>query len=137
MYKSIAWLLFPIIAWLFLAKPASGQHQKRRILFTTPQGYAQRMVSALEDTDASPVSMPLIETVTPGNQSQLKALFNNRGKYQWTAFSSRKAIEVFANCLKEMNYSVDSFRHIQFCAIGKDAEHLYNLIPPPTLKKWE
>ena len=127
MYKSTVFLLFSIIATLLISTPISGQYQKPRVLFTTPQGYAQRMVAALEDIDIFPVSLPLIETVNPDNPSQIKALINNPDKYQWIAFSSRKAIEVFAQYLKDMNCSVNQFKHIQFCAIGKDAKHMYNL----------
>lgn len=127
MGKSIVLLLFPLLAMLFIAIPVSGQNQKPRVLFTTPNGYAQRMVAALEEIDVFPVSLPLIETVNTEDKTQLKSLFNNPDKYQWIAFSSRKAIEVFAQQLKEMSYSMDYFKQTQFCAIGKDAEHLYNL----------
>lgn len=127
MFKTIALLLFPLFAMLFMAKPVTGQQQQPRVLFTTPYGYAQRMVTALEEIDVLPVSLPLIETVNPDNWSPIKMLINHRDNYQWIAFSSRKAIEVFAQYLKDTNCAVDQFSHVQFCAIGKDAEHLYNL----------
>lgn len=94
----------------------------RKVLFGTPEGYAQRLAEAIEAAGGIPVSVPFIETVIPEDNAALDSLFKRIDSYDYIAFSSRKAIEAFFSSWDEENES--DLPGIKFCAIGKDADLL-------------
>jgi len=94
----------------------------RKVLFGTPEGYAQRLAEAIEAAGGMPVPVPFIETVIPEDNPALDSLFKNIDTYDYIAFSSRKAIEAFFSSRYEVNES--DLSGIKFCAIGKDADLL-------------
>ena len=110
----------------FLLLPACHRSplKDKAILFTTPNGYAQRMQKALQNAHATAISLPTIETTLNEDNPALINLLTSPQQVDWIAFSSRKAIQAFARSLKKLNTTPQDYPHIQFCAIGKDAEYL-------------
>ncbi len=98
----------------------------KKILFTTPNGYALRLQQALKETGATPFSLPMVETTIPEENVPLETLLKNPEQYNWIAFSSRKAIQAFAQCKERLNIQEQTLKNIHFCAIGSDAEYLEN-----------
>lgn len=114
-------LTVAVMISLFLSCSDSG-FSGRKVLFGTPEGYAQRLGSAIEKAGAIPVSIPFIETVIPEDNPALDSLFSNLETYDYIAFSSRKAIEAFFNSRDTINNQ--QLTDVNFCAIGKDADLL-------------
>jgi uroporphyrinogen-III synthase len=92
------------------------------ILITSPKGYSERFAAIFSESQLNPVTIPMIETIIPGNMPDMIRLFMNLSRYEYIAFSSRKAIESFYQIQKEENRSLTG---LKFCAIGKDAEYMY------------
>jgi uroporphyrinogen-III synthase len=81
---------------------------------------------ALKETGATPISLPMVETTIPEENPQLEFLLRNPEQYNWIAFSSRKAIQAFAQYKERFKIQDQAINNIHFCAIGKDAEYLEN-----------
>ncbi len=120
---------FLILAFLMLMA-SQGCHQPplkgKKILFTTPDGYAQRMQDALQRSGATAVSLPMIETTLNEDNPALETLLSSPKQADYIAFSSRKAIQAFAQCREKLPISRQVNANIQYCAIGKDAEYLHS-----------
>lgn len=122
-------ILIYIFAAVFLPEIIYAQHvEDKTILITAPSGYAGRFSQAFESTSISPVSIPMIETVLEGDISLIDSLLLNLKDYDWVAFSSRKAIDAFANRLMFYPAYRDSLKNTHFCAIGKDADYMFELL---------
>jgi len=91
------------------------------ILITSPKGYSERFTEIFSESRLNPVAIPMIETVIPENMPDMNRLFMNLSKYEYIAFSSRKAIESFYRMQNKKNLSLGG---IKFCAIGKDTEYM-------------
>jgi uroporphyrinogen-III synthase len=83
---------------------------------------------ALKETDATTVSLPMVETTIPEENPQLESLLKNPEQFNWIAFSSRKAIQAFAQYKEKLKIPDQALKKIHFCAIGKDAEYLENCL---------
>lgn len=66
----------------------------------------------------------MIETVIPSDLPEVDSLLQHLEQYDYIAFSSRKAIEAFANRAENYPEVQKHFPKVGFCAIGKDAEYL-------------
>ncbi len=113
---------------LFVGSCNPTLQKNKKVLFTTPEGYAQRLQDALDEVGVTPVSLPLIETIIQENNPGLEAFITNPKDIDWIAFSSRKAIEAFAQHKERLKVPNEVFKNIKFCAIGKDAEYMRSLL---------
>jgi len=91
------------------------------VLITSPKGYSERFADIFSASVLNPVAIPMIETVIPENMPDLEGLFMNLSRFEYIAFSSRKAIESFYLLQCKKNLPLEG---IKFCAIGKDAEYM-------------
>ena len=102
----------------------------KKILLTSPQGYAERLVRAFEEstevTDLWPVSVPMIQTDILPESPEMLHLLQHLADYDYLAFSSRKAIESFAAACQQNSCTLPD--SLQLCAIGKDNEALHELL---------
>ena len=98
----------------------------RNLLITSPAGYARRFLNAYaelgDQVQCKPVSVPMIETDIYTESADFKAFIQSLEKYDYVAFSSRKAIEAFATYIEQYHLTLPS--HLNYCAIGKDNELL-------------
>jgi len=91
------------------------------ILITSPRGYSERFKNVFSESQLNPVAIPMIETVIPENMPDTDRLFMNLHRYEYIAFSSRKAIESFYQVQSKKNLPLAD---IKFCAIGKDSDYM-------------
>jgi len=91
------------------------------ILITSPEGYSERFSLIFSESCLNPVAIPMIETVIPENMPDMNHLFTHLHRYEYIAFSSRKAIESFHGKWRRSNVPLTG---IKFCAIGKDTEYM-------------
>jgi len=96
--------------------------QQIHVLITSPKGYSERFTKVFEHSSLHPVAIPMIETIIPERVEDLDNLISNIYSYEYIAFSSRKAIQAFADRL-DKNTDISG---IKFCAIGKDTEYMYD-----------
>ena len=92
------------------------------VLITSPEGYSKRFKDVFSESPLNPIAIPMIETVIPENMPEVDRLFMNLHRYEYIAFSSRKAIESFYRMMQ--NKRNISLSGIKFCAIGKDTEYM-------------
>lgn len=101
---------------------SSAQKEIGKVLFTTPEGYAERLSDALKEQGLEPVSLPAVKTVIPVENKELESLLLSIEEYDYIAFSSRKAIEAFF--IASDSLEMEEYGNVVFCAIGKDSEKL-------------
>lgn len=107
-----------VVYFLLLTSLLSAQ---TNILITSPKGYSERFKDVFEESQLSPIAIPMIETVVPQDMPDIDKLLGNIRDYEYIAFSSRKAIESF---YQKWNQNRIDISHIKFCAIGKDTEYM-------------
>ena len=95
--------------------------KQTNVLITSPEGYSERFKAVFSESQLNPIAIPLIETVIPENMPEADHLFMNFHRYEYIAFSSRKAIESFYQIQKVKNLPLAG---IKFCAIGKDTDYM-------------
>jgi len=94
---------------------------RTNILITSPEGYSKRFKDVFSESQLNPIAIPMIETVIPENMPEVDNLFMNLHRYEYIAFSSRKAIESFYKVQSKKNLPLAD---IKFCAIGKDSDYM-------------
>lgn len=114
----------PVILFIITVFTACSSAEKEtvKVLFTTPEGYAERLSDALTEQGLEPVSLPAVKTVIPVENKELESLLLSIEEYDYIAFSSRKAIEAFF--IASDSLEVEEYGNVVFCAIGKDSEKL-------------
>ena len=102
----------------------------KKILLTSPKGYAQRLIWAFaevtEQTDICPVSIPMIQTDILPDSEGMKEFLSQLSAYDYLAFSSRKAIESLAAAIQSTGITLPTC--LQLCAIGKDNEGVREML---------
>ena len=102
----------------------------KKLLLTSPEGYAQRLLQAFRERPARqlfhPVSRPMIRTSVMLDSPGLKTFLSQVETVDYVAFSSRKAIEAFAQGWAEEGRPLPS--SVGWCAIGKDNDLLRELL---------
>ncbi|MCL1932201.1 MAG: uroporphyrinogen-III synthase [Candidatus Azobacteroides sp.] len=111
-----------LVGFISLFAPVKNVSAQTTVLITSPAGYSERFKNVFSESQLNPIAIPLIETVIPEDMPDVDSLFMNLQQYDYVAFSSRKAIESFDQVQKKRNLPLDD---IKFCAIGKDAEYMY------------
>ena len=96
------------------------------VLITSPKGYSKRFKDVFSESPLNSIAIPMIETVIPENMPEMDRLIMNLQRYEYIAFSSRKAIESFYQMMQ--NKRNVSLSGIKFCAIGKDTEYMVEKI---------
>lgn len=99
----------------------SGVTSAQKILLTSPKGYSERFENVFFKSELSSVAIPMIETVVE-DMPDVKYLFDNLNKYEYIAFSSRKAIESFYLEFSKRDIDISGKK---FCAVGKDIDYMY------------
>lgn len=102
-----------------------------KVLITSPAGYSQRFKNEFAASHLQPEAIPMIETVVPEACPEVDHLLGHIAGYDYVVFSSRKGIESFAIRLAFYPEARKEFKNIKFCAIGKDAEYLYERLQLP------
>ncbi|MDR2887166.1 MAG: uroporphyrinogen-III synthase [Bacteroidales bacterium] len=95
------------------------------VLITSPAGYSGRFERVFSESRLTPVVIPVIETVIRDNMPGIDSLMANLHRYEYIAFSSRKAIESFHG---KWSSSKTPLGNIKFCAIGRDAEYMHEML---------
>jgi uroporphyrinogen-III synthase len=121
LHKTILTGILPVII-LFVIQINITSAQTN-ILITSPKGYSERFKDTFFQSHLNPVAIPVIETIIPENMPDMDSLFANLSQYDYIAFSSRKAIDSFYQLQNKKGLSLAG---IKFCAIGKDAEYMYD-----------
>ncbi|KAJ4965072.1 hypothetical protein NE237_016921 [Protea cynaroides] len=118
--------------------PAPAPIYRRRVAFTTPQNYAERLTHLLQLNGAEPIWCPtVVVEPTPGTKASIRSFLlsspNQGGNYaspledfSAIAFTSRTGISAFAESLAELENPPLSPVGEDFTVtgIGKDAELL-------------
>ncbi|MDU1903877.1 MAG: uroporphyrinogen-III synthase [Dysgonomonas sp.] len=112
--------LYGIISFLLLSSNVFSQ--QTHVLITSSKGYSERFSKVFEHSSLHPVAIPMIETIIPERMEDMDSLISHIYNYKYIAFSSRKAIQAFADRLDE-NMDISG---IKFCAIGKDTEYMHD-----------
>ena len=101
----------------------------KRLLITSPQGYAERLLKAFgsgnRDGEFEVTSIPMIQTVIHTSEEFVRFI-SKLTDYDYVAFSSRKAIEALAAYVEAQGIELTS--QVKWCAIGKDNEALSTLL---------
>ena len=98
----------------------------KRILVTAPRNYAARLATAIIEQGGLPILLPTIETCRLENFVELDAALSQLETFDWIAFTSRHGIEAFFERMNSLKISSSTLKSCQFCAIGKDADRLYD-----------
>lgn len=114
-----------VCLFLFAGSLLVRGQQDIKVLITSPQGYSERFKKEFSSSHLIPVPIPMIETVIPDELPDMDKLFANLTRYDYIAFSSRKAIESFAVKMAQYPDIQKHLHKLKFCAIGKDAEYMY------------
>ena len=69
--------------------------------------------------------MPTIETCWLDDYTELDSTFKIIDRFDWIAFTSRNGIEAFFQRMKRLNLSSSILGQSGLCALGKDAEKLF------------
>jgi uroporphyrinogen III methyltransferase/synthase len=75
--------------------PASGPLTGRRVLVTRPTDRADELITALAAAGATPVTMPLVQTIPPTDWMALDAAVDHVMDYDWIVFTSAEAVGPF------------------------------------------
>lgn len=95
-----------------------------KILVTAPEGYSLRFQNEFKKTPFTPIAKPVIETTLEEDMVGVDSLLINLSRYDYVAFSSRKAIESFCSTLEKYPAVKGSLSKVKYCSIGKDTEYL-------------
>lgn len=101
------------------------EHMPKTIMITAPQNYAVRFQEAFQEKEYEIISIPCIETILPQSNGSIDSLLTNIDEYDYVVFSSRRAIDAFAEGIRSNNLPKAIYESTSFCAIGKDAEYVW------------
>ena len=98
----------------------------KNLLITSPAGYAQRFLNAYAElgcgVQCKPISVPMIQTDIYTDSEDFRTFIRDWETFDYVAFSSRKAIEAFAEFVVQHGLVIPF--QLKCCAIGKDNELL-------------
>ena len=97
----------------------------KRIVITAPRNYASRLSQQIINRGGLPFLMPTIETCWLDDYTKLESTFREIEQFDWIAFTSRNGIEAFFQKMKSLNLSTSILGRSGLCALGKDAEKLF------------
>lgn len=90
----------------------------RRIIITRPRRKSAKLKGMLYDLGAEVVELPSIKTVAIKNNEVLYEAINNIKKYNWIAFTSEAAVEIFFDTLLEKKVDIRKLVDIKFAVVG-------------------
>ena len=90
----------------------------RRIIITRPRRKSAKLKGMLYDLGAEVVELPSIKTVAIKNNEVLYEAVNNIKKYNWIAFTSEAAVEIFFDTLLEKKVDIRKLVDIKFAVVG-------------------
>lgn len=90
----------------------------RRIIITRPKNKTSKLKEKLYDLGAEVIELPSIETKPIDNNETLDLVINNIEKYNWIAFASEVAVEVFFDNLMKKKIDIRNLSGIKFAVIG-------------------
>lgn len=90
----------------------------RRIIITRPRRKSAKLKGMLYDLGAEVVELPSIKTVAIKNNEVLYEAISNIKKYNWIAFTSEAAVEIFFDTLLEKKVDIRKLVDIKFAVVG-------------------
>ena len=90
----------------------------RRIIITRPRSKSSKLKEMLYDLGAEVVEVPSFETVAINNNEVLDEAINNIKDYNWVAFTSEAAVEIFFNELRDKKIDIRNLANIKFAVVG-------------------
>ena len=95
-------------------RPLGGRH----IIITRPRRKSSKLKEMLYDLGAEVVEVPSFETVAINNNEVLDEAINNIKDYNWVAFTSEAAVEIFFNELRDKKIDIRNLANIKFAVVG-------------------
>lgn len=116
-----------IVFFIIIQCEARAQRiTNKTILITAPKGYSERMQKVFTEKSFNVIASPFIQTTVPVNiKGDVKSFLNRIVTYDYVMFSSRKAVDALFQGLKAANIAPSILRGIKLCAIGKDADYVF------------
>lgn len=90
----------------------------RRIIITRPKNKQSKLKEKLYDLGAEVIELPSIKTVPIENNEPLDLAIKNIDKYNWIAFASEVAVELFFDNLMKKKVDVRKLSGIKFAVVG-------------------
>lgn len=91
----------------------------RRVIITRPRRRASKLKELLYDFGAEVVELPAIETVPIAENKVLNQAILNLSQYQWIAFTSEAAVEIFFDTLMEQKVDIRRLGNVKFAVVGQ------------------
>lgn len=91
----------------------------RRVIITRPKRKTSKLKGLLYDLGAEVIELPSIKTVPIPENTVLDQAISQIGNYQWIAFTSEAAVEVFFDTLLEQRIDFRRLGNVKVAVVGE------------------
>jgi uroporphyrinogen III methyltransferase/synthase len=97
------------------ALPLSGE----KVFITAPKGRGSELAERLRELGAQAVEIPTVRLEVTEEKERLREVFAELKSFQWIAFTSPSAVDIFFGQMAEERVDIRSFSGIRFAVVGQ------------------